>query len=153
MRKKPAFPVYLDLSEKKIVVIGGGSAAERRVCALLDFAGEIQVISPQLTDALQKMAQEGEIRWLCQNYEREKILDADMVLACTSDANVNNDAYVAAECLGIMVNSVTDLKKCDFFFPEVSRREDLVVGVFDGKQDSANEKLTDGIRRILEGEC
>nr|WP_034908634.1 bifunctional precorrin-2 dehydrogenase/sirohydrochlorin ferrochelatase [[Eubacterium] cellulosolvens] len=151
MRQKPAFPVFLDLSEKKVVVIGGGKLAQSRVLGLVDFAGAVQVISPAITEELEKLVREGRVGWLRQEYERDRILDADLVLACTNDAKVNNDAYVACKCLGILVNNCSDEKKCDFYFPEVMHKDDLVVGIFDKEQDrNLDRELTETIKKAIE---
>ena len=50
--KKPYFPMFVDVSKKKILVIGGGKIAERRVETLLKFADNITVISPEMTERL-----------------------------------------------------------------------------------------------------
>jgi precorrin-2 dehydrogenase/sirohydrochlorin ferrochelatase len=153
MTQKPAFPVFLDLSEKKVVVIGGGDLAQKRVSSLLDFAGAIQVISPSVTKELEELAEKGRIGWLRQEYERDRILDADLVLACTDDPAVNNDAYVACKCLGILVNNCSDAKKCDFYFPEVLHRDRLVVGIFDGEQERTEKgALSEKIKGALEAD-
>ena len=129
------FPVFIDLSQKKIVVIGGGRIAGRRVKTLLDFAGEIQVVAPSVTEELKGLADAGLVTWLKQPYERGLIQDADMVLACTDDPGVNQDVYAACKCLGIPVNCADDKRKCDFYFPGVVRQDSLVIGITASGED------------------
>ena len=56
MGEKLFFPLFFDLSEKTVLVAGGGPIAERRVKALLPFAGHIIVTAPECTDALARLA-------------------------------------------------------------------------------------------------
>ena len=50
--EKPFFPMFIDLSKKKVVVIGGGRIAGRRIRTLLSFAGQICVIAPEVTEEI-----------------------------------------------------------------------------------------------------
>ena len=51
--EKPFFPMFIDLSKKKVVVIGGGRIAGRRIRTLLSFAGQICVIAPEVTEEIE----------------------------------------------------------------------------------------------------
>ncbi len=66
--KKPYFPLFIDISQKSIVVVGGGRIAERRVKTLLQFAEDIQVISPKLTEELRCLAESRRIEWIQKRY-------------------------------------------------------------------------------------
>ncbi|HJV31650.1 MAG TPA: NAD(P)-dependent oxidoreductase, partial [Bacillales bacterium] len=57
------YPIMLRLEGKKIVVVGGGKVAERKVSGLLGTGATIEVISPNLTDELERLAQDGQIQW------------------------------------------------------------------------------------------
>lgn len=161
---KPFFPVFLDLSQKKAVVIGGGAIAERRILTLSGFVGSITVVAPEVTDVIQRLAAEtgraesssassgapanthtpvseprentpalsAAVTWVEKTYERSDIMDADLVLACTNDPNLNNDIYVACKCLGILVNDCSDRNKCDFYFPSVVQKDGVVIGINGG---------------------
>ncbi|MCC6095791.1 MAG: bifunctional precorrin-2 dehydrogenase/sirohydrochlorin ferrochelatase [Eubacterium sp.] len=151
-QNKLYFPVFLDLSSKKAVVIGGGSIAQRRILTLYGFVGSITVVAPEITDGIRrllgpehpcedlKMASadmcrddqndsQTPVTWIRKQYERSDIMDADLVLACTSDPDLNNDIYVACKCLGILVNDCSDKNKCDFYFPSVVQKDNIVVGI------------------------
>ncbi|MGI6089663.1 MAG: precorrin-2 dehydrogenase/sirohydrochlorin ferrochelatase family protein, partial [Bilifractor porci] len=75
--KNKYFPFFVDLSEKQVVVIGAGSIASRRVRTLLSFADHITVVSPEATEEIAGLAAEGKIRWIKENYSRERLADAD----------------------------------------------------------------------------
>ena len=56
--------MFVDISEKRIVVIGGGKVAERRVDTLLKFADDITVVSPEVSEGIRQKAKEKKIRWI-----------------------------------------------------------------------------------------
>ena len=56
---KTFFPMFIDLSKKKVVVIGGGHIAGRRIRTLLSFAGQICVIAPEVTEEIEGYIKEG----------------------------------------------------------------------------------------------
>ena len=136
---KPFFPVFLDLSEKKAVVIGGGPIAERRILTLSGFVGSITVIAPEVTDGIRTLS--SAVTWMKKSYERSDIIDADLVLACTNDPDLNNDIYVACKCLGILVNDCSDRSKCDFYFPSVVQKDGVVIGINGGGADHHHVKV------------
>ncbi|MEE0955856.1 MAG: bifunctional precorrin-2 dehydrogenase/sirohydrochlorin ferrochelatase [Eubacterium sp.] len=127
MSKK--FPVFLDLSGRKLVVVGGGKIAERRIQTLAEFSDQITCLAPEATGKIRNLAEKGKIKWIREAYNRERIMDADMVLACTDSDSVNSDIYAACKALGILVNVCSDRRKCDFYFPGVVIRDNVVIGI------------------------
>lgn len=126
---KPYFPLFIDLSQKKIVVIGGGNIAERRVKTLLKFTEDIQIVSPRLTEELYRLAEDGQINWHSGSYTAGTLEGADIVLAVTNDAVCNEQ--IARECKsrGILVNTAHKKELCDFYFPAVVVEEHVVAGI------------------------
>lgn len=127
-KEKKFFPLFTDLTEKKIVVFGAGKIASRRVHTLLTFAGEILVIAPECSEEIKKLAQEKQVIFKQKKYERDDLYDADLVLAATDDAKVNDDIYSACKCLGILVNVASNQQKCDFHFPGIIEYDGIVMG-------------------------
>ncbi|MCQ2501963.1 MAG: bifunctional precorrin-2 dehydrogenase/sirohydrochlorin ferrochelatase, partial [Lachnospiraceae bacterium] len=101
---KKYFPIFIDLSDKKVVVVGAGKIGSRRIRTLVDFTDHLTVIAEKAEPDIALMAEEGLLEWKQQPYERELILDADMVLACTDDPELNSGIYSVCKCLGIQVN-------------------------------------------------
>lgn len=142
------FPMFVDLSQRKIVVVGGGKIAQRRISVLIQFADKITVIAPKVHPNIQLLADDRQIQLKEKRYQREDIYDADIVIAATDDAGVNNEIHSVCKCLGIIVNVISDQNKCDFHFPGIVKREQLVVGVNAGGRDhklvkSVREKIDD----------
>lgn len=150
---KQYFPMFMDISEKKVVVIGGGTIAARRVNTLLSFAEKIVVAAPKVTDDLRELDREGRITWLCGEYCIEQIWNADIVIAATNRPEVNHQ--VKADCIRvenltkrrIWVSVIDDKELCDFYFPSIVQKEAVVVGINSGGKSPG---LTKHIRKKIE---
>lgn len=152
MNKK--FPIFLDLSDKEIMVIGGGRIATRRIRVLTEFSDHLFVIAPLVTEELEILAKEGQIQLIKEEYHRDRILGADMVLACTDNEQVNDTVYRDCKVLGIMVNVSSDKRKCDFYFPGIVTKDHLVVGVTaSGEDHKKARKIRESIAELLVREC
>ena len=151
--KKPYFPLFVDLTDKQIFVVGAGTIAKRRIRALCRFTDFLTVIAPEVNPELNKMEKEGMIHILRKKYESRDIYEADMVIAATNDHKINEDIYRVCKERGIMVNVCSDKKKCDFYFPGLAEREDVVVGVTaNGANHKKAKAVTEKIKEMLE-EC
>jgi siroheme synthase-like protein len=148
--KKPYFPIFIDLSEKKVVVVGGGAIAKRRIRTLASFTNHLVVLAPDIDPEIRLLEEEGLLTILEKPYTREDIYDADMVLAATNNFQVNNDIHSVCKCMGIPVNVCSDQTKCDFYFPGVIQKDQLVVGVTaSGTNHALAKETTQKIREIL----
>lgn len=149
-KKKPYFPMFVDLSEKKVVVVGAGTIAKRRIRSLIEFTNHLVVIAPEVNPELQELECSGVIHILRKNYEREDIYGADIVIAATNDHKTNDDIYSVCKCMGIIVNVCSDKNKCDFYFPGIARKEQIVVGVTATGTDHRKAKdVVEKVRQIL----
>ncbi len=150
-RKKLYFPMFVDLSEKKVVVVGAGTIAKRRIRALTDFTNCLVVIAPEVNRELKDMEAEGKITILKKNYEREDIYDAALVIAATNDNRTNQDIYSACKCLGIPVNVCNDKTRCDFYFPGIASNGNVVAGVStSGREHKKSRGIVEKIRELLD---
>ena len=59
----PFIPLMIDISNKRVVIVGGGQVAERRIGTLVNYTTHIKVISPSLTVALYHRYEQGEMSW------------------------------------------------------------------------------------------
>ena len=79
----------LDLRDRRVVVVGGGTVAQRRLPTLLDVGATVELVSPEATPAVEGMAQAGELRWHRRRYQDGDLDGAWYALALTDDAEVN----------------------------------------------------------------
>lgn len=148
----PYFPVFIDLSEKKILVAGAGRIAARRVKTLAEFGPDITVVAPSVCEELRKMETEGRIRVLQRPFEEADLDGAAMVLTAADDPEVN--ALVCRLCRErhIPVNNAGDQKQCDFFFPGIARSGEIIAGVTAGGTDHRKAReVTEAVRSLIQG--
>ena len=154
--EKKYFPLYVDISEKKMVVIGGGVIATRRVKTLLAFAENIVVVAPEITQELQELHNQGCISWLQECYDMKQLQNADMVIAATNQPEINHQ--VKADCQAIekttgcqiLVSVIDDNNLCDFYFPSIIQNEEMVIGINSGgKSPSKTKKIRQKIEALL----
>ena len=129
MKNKRYFPLFVDLENKPVAVIGGGRIATRRVKTLAQFTRQIHVVAPEVSKELQEMAAAGQIRISARRCRREDLADAYMVLAATNDRKVNDDIFRICREEGIYVNVASDREKCDFHFPGIVTDGEVTIGI------------------------
>ena len=152
-RNRKYFPLFVNIEEKEIVVVGGGTIASRRIRTLLPFCSHLTVVAPEASEMIRELAAEGRLVWKQEKYTRDSLRYADMVLACTDDPKVNSEIYSVCKCLGIQVNVCSDRRKCDFYFPGVASRGSVVVGVTAGGTDHRKARqIREKIEKLLEEE-
>ena len=137
---RPYFPMFIDLTDKKVLVAGGGTIALRRVRTLLKFGADIRVIAPELCGELAQMEEEGKIMAEHREYRAGDICGAQIVLAATDDREVNRQIWEECRTAGIIVNVADDKSLCDFYFPAVVMTHEAVIGINSGGADPFNHE-------------
>ena len=141
------YPVFLNLKNKKAVVIGGGSVAERKAQTLLSCNADVSIISPKITPRLRRLVKEGKIEYIKKGYEDKDIKDAFIVVAATNDRGINEAIYKAAERYGCLLNIVDKPESSNFIVPSVISRGDLTIAISTGGRSPA---LSKQIRKELQ---
>jgi precorrin-2 dehydrogenase/sirohydrochlorin ferrochelatase/precorrin-6A/cobalt-precorrin-6A reductase len=146
------FPLFLDLSSKKVLVIGGGNIAGRRVKALLDFGAEVTVISPQVSEFIENHSVLGTITLLKASYQDGDITKHNpfLVVVATDQRQVNHAAMEEAKRLNLLVSVADCREECTFFFPAIAESETLVAGLVSKNGDHAYvRRMANDIRGLL----
>jgi siroheme synthase-like protein len=141
------YPVFLEMKDRRCVVIGGGAVAERKVEGLVEVGANVTVISPAITDRLRNMLTQGLIRHVAREYRTGDRAGYDLVFVATDNSEINAAVSNEARSLRIWVNSADDPDHCDFILPAVIRRGDLAVAVSTGGVSPA---VTRAIREELD---
>ena len=129
-------PLFVNLVGRRVVVYGAGSIGSRRILSLLEFGCSLTVVAPEASGEVKKLSEESKLLWDQAEYRPGSIPeDACLVLATTSSREVN--AQIGAECKRkqIPVNISSDKSLCDFYFPGLAIKGDLVAGVTAGGED------------------
>ena len=122
----------LRLGDRRVVVVGGGGVASRRVPALLDAGAEILLVSPKVAASLEDLAAAGRIRWEARGYQPGDCAGAWLVCACTDDAAVNAAVTTAAETQRTWCVRADDAGASAAWTPASGRAGDVRVGVLSG---------------------
>ncbi|WEN13542.1 siroheme synthase CysG [Rhodanobacter sp. AS-Z3] len=126
------YPLFADLSRRAVLVVGGGAVAERKVAALLGAGAQVTVNAPLLTPALQQWVADGRVAYRSESF-REGWLDRVwLVVAATSDVELNRLIATFAELRRIFVNVVDDAALSSFHVPAVIDRSPLVIAISSG---------------------
>jgi precorrin-2 dehydrogenase / sirohydrochlorin ferrochelatase len=126
------YPVFLEMKDRRCVVIGGGAVAERRVEGLVAVGANVTVTSPAITERLRNMLAQGLIRHVAREYRTADRAGYALVFVATDNSEINAVVANEARSLQIWVNSADDPEHCDFILPAVIRRGDLAVAVSTG---------------------
>jgi len=140
-------PIFLDVSGKPCLVVGGGQVAERKVRALLAAGAEITIVSPGLSAGLAVLARRGEVRHLARRWRRGEMAGFALVYAATGDASLHREIAAEAAELRIPINVADTPELCSFIAPAVIRRGDLQIAISTG---GASPALAARLRRELE---
>jgi len=150
---KDFFPLFISSKGKKALVIGGGKIAARRILTLLNFKFDITVVSPSISDEIQPFINDGSITYIQREFSEEDLLDKFLVIAATNQREINKRAGERAKELGAYV-SVADVKgECNFYFPAVIVKDEIVIGVTsEGQSHKLVRNISNTIREVLHHE-
>jgi hydroxymethylbilane synthase len=126
------FPIILALEGRRVVVVGGGSVAERKVRGLREAGALVTVVSPDLTPELQDLAGRGLVAWEPRLFAFGDCAGAALAFAATDDTGINAAVVVDARKHGVLVNDAGDAARGDFTTPAVHRSGPLTVSVDSG---------------------
>ncbi|MGN0405105.1 MAG: bifunctional precorrin-2 dehydrogenase/sirohydrochlorin ferrochelatase [Bariatricus sp.] len=146
--RKSYFPMFVDLSEKKIVVIGAGVIAARRIRTLLAFAENIHVIAPEICEEILRLKEEQKVHCCRKRFEEQDLVEADIVFAATNDHRLNGQIVRYCNVHGIPVNTCDQKELCDFYFPSIVLKDEIVIGIGSGGTDPGKVK---SVRERIEG--
>lgn len=141
------YPIFLDMADRRCVVVGGGAVAERKVEGLLRAGARVTIVSPSLTPKLASLASQESVRHIARVYQPGDLRGYAVVFVGTDDGKVNREVAREARELGVWVNAADDPAHCDFILPSVVERGNLVVAVATGGSGPA---LSRAIREELE---
>jgi len=153
--QKMYFPLFVDMNGKKVLIVGGGKVAERRIKILASFGASITVISPKVTEYIERAASSNAIRLLKRNYESNDIITINpfLVIAATNERQVNHAVMTEAESQNIYVSVADDRYECTFYFPAIAENDSYIAGLVSriGDNHSGVKRTAEKIREVIDG--
>ncbi|TMM36084.1 MAG: uroporphyrinogen-III C-methyltransferase [Actinobacteria bacterium] len=146
------YPVGLRLAGRKVLVVGGGTVATRRVPALLDAGAEVLIVSPSLTPALRALADAGRVTWVARRFEPSDVDGAWLVQAALDDRMAAAAVSAAAAERKVFCVRADDRAAATAWTPAVTRHGAVTVAVLGGGDPRRAMAVRDGIRdRLADG--
>ena len=136
------FPIFVDLADKRVVVVGGGEEGLRKVRLLLKTTAKIQVIAPALHDEL---AAESRVEWLAKTYDAALLDGATLIYS--AEAELNGQVSADAKARSIPVNAVDQAEISTFIIPSIVDRDPVVVAI---GTEGAAPVLAMGLRQKID---
>lgn len=144
------YPLFLDISGKECLVIGGGAVAERKVMMLLKFNASVRVVSPHVTKKLRRLAESGRIDLVLREYRSGDHTHAAVIFACTDLRETNRLVREDAAARGIPVNVVDRPEECDFIVPSIVKKGDVTIAIStSGVLPMASKKIRQAIENTV----
>jgi siroheme synthase-like protein len=136
-KKFPYYPIFLDIEDRDVVIIGGGPVCERKAETMMKYGARVTVIAPEFTDQIAQWAAAGALKIRQKKYEPSDLDGASIVIASTDDEDVNT--RVASDCRQrrIPVNVVDVTHLCEFIVPAIVEQGSIQLAVSTGGKSPA----------------
>ncbi len=145
------YPLHLDLAGKRVVVVGAGRVATRRIATLLEAGADVTVVAPDATPVVADLAEAGRVTWHRRAFAHSDVARAWLVHAATDVAAVNQLVVEEAQRRQVWTVRADDASATDARTPAVAEVAGVVVSVTSGDPRRSTE-LRDGIRaQLLDG--
>jgi siroheme synthase-like protein len=150
MKRYPYYPIYLDIEDRDVMIIGGGNVCARKAETMMKYGARVTVVSPKFTDEIQQWAREGKLSIRRKAYEESDVDGANIVIASTDDQRVNEQ--IAADCRKrrIPVNVVDVTPLCEFIVPAIIESGSIQIAVSTGgKSPALARTLKEDLQRLV----
>jgi len=137
MKQFPYYPIFLDIEERSVVIIGGGEVCARKAETMLKYGARVTIVSPEFTAEIEQWAGDGKLSIRRKRYEADDLGDANIVIASTDDTTTNEQ--IAADCRArrIPVNVVDVTPLCEFIVPAIIEKGSVQIAVSTGGRSPA----------------
>jgi precorrin-2 dehydrogenase / sirohydrochlorin ferrochelatase len=149
-KKFPYYPIFLDIEDRGVVIIGGGNVCARKAETMMSYGARVTVVSPELTDEIEGWAREGRLQLRRKKYDENDLDGANIVIASTDDQSVNEQ--IAADCRRrrIPVNVVDVTPLCEFIVPAIVDKGSVTIAISTGgKSPALARTLKEDLQRLI----
>jgi len=143
------YPLALRLAGRRVLVVGGGTVATRRVPALLDAGAAVDLVSPEITPALRGLAEAGRLRWLARPFQESDVDGAWLVHVAVDDTAAAERVSAAAEQKRVFCVRADDRHAATAWTPATTRHGPVTVAVTAGGDPRRAMAVRDAISGLL----
>ena len=137
------YPVFLDLKDRPVLVVGAGPIALRKTRGLLDAGARVTVVAPVCLPDFEDLP----LRLVRRPFRPSDLAGATLVFAATNDRRVNHRIRLAAKTRGIFANIADSAAECDFIVPARVQRGDVHIAISTGGK---SPRISADLRRKLD---
>lgn len=141
------YPVFLKLEGRRVLVVGAGPVAARKVTSLLESRAQIRVVAPEADAEIERLAGDGRIEWRGRAFEEADADGAWLIVAATSDPHTQGRVAEAARARRTFVVAVDDVANSTAYSGAVVRRLPFTIAI---SSSGATPALTRLVREIIE---
>jgi len=123
------YPAYLDIRNRRCLVVGGGGVGTRKVKTLLDCGARVTIISPQVSEQLKELADDQRATIINRSYQSGDLEGVFLVIGATDDEKLNRQISRDAEKRGLLCNIADRPEICNFILPSIVHRGDLTISI------------------------
>lgn len=146
-RAEDVYPIFLRLAGRRVLVVGGGAVAARKVLSLRQSGATVCVVAPDAGTDIRQLARDARIEWRRRQFEEADVDGAWLVVASTSDRAVQRRVAEAAEARRTFVIAADDVANSTAFSGAVVRRSPFTIAI---SSSGATPALTRLVREIVE---
>ena len=137
------YPIFLDLKDRAVLVVGAGKVALRKVRGLLEAGARVTVVAPEWESEFESLP----VRLVPRRFRATDLSGAMLVFAATDDRLSNHRIGIAAKGKGVFANIADSAEECDFVVPARLHRGTVQVAISTGGE---NPRLSSDLRKRLE---
>lgn len=146
----PYCPIFLDLEERPVVIVGGGAVCARKAEMLMRYGAQVTIVAPDVTAEIEAWERDGKLATKRKLYDEADLEGASMVIASTDDRCINARIARDSRRRHIPVNIVDVTHLCDFIVPAVIDKRSVQIAVSTGGQSPAlARRLKADLNRVI----
>ena len=123
------YPIFLELTGRRVVIVGGGAVAARKAETLLKAGARLVIVAEHIDETLRGLCKGTNAEFIESKYSKDYLAAATLVIAATDNEQLNSQIYKDCQQLEILCNVVDSPALCDFYVPAVVKRGDLQIAV------------------------
>lgn len=150
MKQFPYYPIYLDIENRLVVIIGGGNVCARKAETMLRYGARVAIVAPEFTEEIEQWARDGVLSIRRKSYDHSDLEGATIVIASTDDTSVNEQVAFDCRARRIPVNVVDVTPLCEFIVPAIIESGSIQIAVSTGgKSPALARTLKEDLQRLV----
>jgi len=137
------YPIFLDLQDRPVLVVGGGLVALRKTKGLVEAGARVTVVSPEFQPEFERLL----VRLVRRKFRAKDISECSLVFAATNDRLVNHRVGIVAKGKSVFANIADSPEECDFLVPARLQHGHVQIAISTGGE---NPRLAADLRKRLE---